>query len=706
MKGLIFFLLGNIFSWYLPVKKWIHYDKQSNTINFSINNEYHWEYSMDKPQEITNHYFYIVLNKQLVKVYLPKNITINKIDVDFWKKTMDIHYTIDNKHKVISVEYDFLSDISLLIEKILKEKTPSSMKELLERYPEPTIFIKSHINPQNTIHNYNLQNFFQSTIDTVDNNQKIQYSLPNKNLSLEINFDKLNKIIKEFTIFYKNKPLYQDYFKDNPFLRVSHYPHDISLDGGPMMVEELNKIPQYDDMEVIITPKYFHDEKSNSFFKPSINIQQYATNCKKPYLLLMIPIELNFINDKIVGFRSHLFPLCLLLEKFHDVYILKKIIINNTCIPQHLFLNGEFDRILSDILTNSEANLKNKIKKNIPLNNLIIDRFSYKTNGNTYVDITDFFQMRQFASYSCYSSTYKDMFRLMDYIHHKIHNKPHFLDNYKINIKDLIMVGRIFVKYNLWNKTTMDQYFKNFIINYETQKKFHGINEDFVLELSILGPKSFGPLQNPENNLFYSEKLPTMEKLYNIFFIKINNEIFSFLIVRKDEDKLDNKRYFESFKNIVNKYYPHMMIHPLKIIHEKDFNNKWNDFSWNDVKNFSEFKTYGALKCLYTFLLINLLMPDIYLPLRDLSTFSNYFEKDYYYFSFYLKNIDKSIAMDTAGDNFFSVITLLEKSKLNKIDKNSDFFNDYHNNLDTLDDDDLNDNKIKKILIENLLKKK
>jgi hypothetical protein len=712
---LLFLLFTNFCSIYLPIKNWVNIKHKKNSsldhlIQLKFQNGYKWQGSPIKNTlgKESKSWFFVILDNKLVKIFLPEEIIFNKIEIDFWAQKIIVYYKINGQEMVHQDDYNILLDMDLLFNQIQDHN--SIAKEVLDKIPRESIFINHDITPKFISNEVPVKNLF-----TVKKNPKnldhVTYIINEKSPSLEVFFNKDTKKISKYLISYENQVIYEDNLEHNSLLSLNRYP--LSFDLGPHkdFLKTFNDFiqDQWETMEVVVTDSYFYQENNNkfSFYKYIKNF-----NPHKKYCFLVVPVERNFINNKELGKRNHLFPVGFLLEKFNEVWILKKIFINDTCITEFLYLNNDLDFILQNLLNANENILKKKLNKDkADINNLVINKFSYKTGGNTYVEMTKFFQMRQIAASSCYISIYKDILRLCDCVHHYIDNTKHPLDNLNLGIKDLMVMGNFFFQYDNWNPIETENFFKNFIINYQSNLNFHNIDGNFIGVIKILSNKNFGPLKNAENAIFGQKNLKELEQLYCMFFIKMNNEVFTFLICRKDEDKLNNQRYYDQLKSQIIHYYPHWIVHPLIIIKEKDFNGKWDDYPWNkpikNKKDAIDFQEKIALKCLYNVLFLNLQLPDIYMPLKELSL-SNPIKNNnnYYFFNFIIRNTYKSVLIDVLGDLYFSILVIFYKSSFNWDFFNKKSMDKFKKDFLKNKSDDFNENHIKILILNHLLKNK
>jgi hypothetical protein len=592
--------------------------KNNSIIKFKIN-DYKWQYIWNNNSkelgEISENYFFIKIQNQLIKVYLPKNIKW-QILMNNFNQNGQFRYSINNQDYILQLPFNN-NDNSVFLEN--NSKFP---------YYEDNL------------------NFFNCITENVNSDiTKYKFSDKNQKYSLDIEWNFSTKTIENY-ILKDDKFTYQENVKKNTNLNLNNYPKNMSVFANNKFLNIMNLLANKfsKNIEVFITDSYDLEIKDNI---PNIEkiINEIKTN--KKYILIMIPMGLFAAVHKESINRYHIFPVGLLYENFNNIWILKKIINTNSCINQFLFLNYRWNDIITSILKNSQNNLNKNIKKNININNKIIDNFSFYTNGNTYNNMTDFIQTRQSGPNSCYSTTYKDIMRIIKYCENIIEKKYHVFEDNLLSIKDLCQQIFIEQNYNDFDSQQLKNFIKSALFEYQSNINFHQLNENLIINVNIEGPKSLGPLKDEENVLYNKSNIENLRKQYHIFFIKINNDIYCYLIYRGQEQSLDNQRYYDNIIEVIKEMYPYWKIHSMEFIPLEDFN-----------KNHSNI----IIKILFKFLTSNVSLPAIYDSLKELSGFLNPpIKKNQYSCRLYLGQLNKSIIPDYKWDLLFHLFFLNSK---------------------------------------------
>ena len=602
--------------------------------------------------------------KKKIKVFIPSvndqghRIKIKKICWDNFKNQGYIDYKIQNKTK-----------------KLYQTRIVSDQIKELNRIPNDSInhSVTMEFPKQLYSQTYNLKGFFKKKIissapmntpDKVSNDDKdgavtIQYNLKNGNKMIAL-WDKTKRSIISCEIFKNNQLIYKNNADNNKFFNLNEYPTEFALDPHKSFLKILNSLANTisNNIEVIITQPFFI---KNDYTMPRLEKYMNKLKLNKPYILIIVPIKLITFQDGVCENRFHIFPFALLMEKFNNLWVLKKMVSTNTCLNQFTFLNYQLHNIVIRFLNHNPQKIIQKINNNKNIDNSIIDNLGYYTDGNHILRLTDFLQLRQSGSNSCYISWAKDSLIIVDYLKDiiddritnqsqknsinsiNIRDNKHFLSKNTLSCKDFLTYGSFSIQYNQWKEEKFNGLMENFFLNHKTNVNLLEIHDKFIGTIEITGPQDNGPLKGQDNLVYFKSRLPHLRKKYYMFFITIGNKVISYCVYRSQENKLDNQRYWNCLKKVCNKYYPDLTVAPLIHVSWENFNGESQDEN---------------LVVLYKLLQLSIYLPGIYNELKDLSlAFEGEISQDeYVYNTFILYNMEKSIVADYAGDIYMAMI--------------------------------------------------
>jgi hypothetical protein len=637
-----------------------------------------WDMKSNTVGQPSPYFFYINYRsknnniQKKLKVFIPQNNsvkngainnfkihTIEKARWDPFKNQGYIQYNVAINKKVVKNEVKIIDP---------QDHDGDNMVENEVIFPfEQGLFSQTHP----------LQGFF--TVDATDNGKAqdnepmtLQYKFKN-NHTMKVLWDKEKRSILSCEIFKKNQLVYKNNCDNYKFFHLNKYPTEFSLEPHRRFLKILNGLANTitDKMEVVITKTFFI---KNDYSLPSLEKYLKTLKLDKKYVLIIVPIRLITFQDGVSENRFHLFPVAILLEKFHDIWVLKKIVSTNTCLNQFTFLNYQLHNIVVRFLNHGPNKIIQKLKVHKDIAHSIVDNVAYNTDGNHILRLTDFLQLRQSGANSCYTSWAKDALIIVDYLKDFIeteennnpglHKKsalpsskaikiPNKLVYNTLSCKDFFTCSQFSLIYDQWNPQQFNILVENFFLTHKTNVNLLHIHDKFLAIMEVVGSQDNGPLKGEDNLVYFKERLMNLRKKHYIFFITIGNKVVSYCIYRSKENTLNNQRYWDEFKKVSNKYYPHLTVEPLRYIPVDNFQGKSHDENLN---------------ILYQLLQLSVQLPSIYNELKD---FSLAFEgspstDEYVYNSFILYNMEKSITADYAGDIYMAILFTISKNFLNK----------------------------------------
>ena len=599
------------------------------------------------------HYFFISIKEdglkinKKVKVYWPNKLSNNgptnpngktqeigfkfKEKVwDIWKNQWVINYNIYKRSpKGFTKENKIIHGDRFAISQVID---PS-------RHQSPSIIMDLQRQIYNTP--YQLKGFFKATEKSMgDNKILITYQLKS-GATMEVLWDKEKKTLLSYTILMGTEVIYQQ----SKAFNFTQYP-PFNIEGALELTKSLNTMLKDFDpsMDVIFTKTFYNEEPSTA---PNLNKYLQKLNSQKSHVLIVVPVKLIFMNNKYVGSRHHMFPVGILLEKFNNYWVLKKIINTNTCLNQFLLFNYEMSHMVNKIFQNNAQGIIKKVKMGLDPKNSCLTFASWYTDGNFFNSMTDYIQTRQSGSNSCYMATYKDGLKIAQYAQSLVHGNGDLLTKSSLKPMDFMTSITMNLQYDQWDRETMDLFMEQWILNHEVNRTFLKIHHNFLGIVAIHTNQDFGPVIGEENVVFDKDNVAQIRQLYHIFFLKINQEVFVYCVYRSTENQLDNQRYYQSIAQVINKYYPELKVHPMIMVPVKKFNSKNQE---------------NHIGLLYGLLHLSVSLPLNYKPLLDSSAIDfNAGKKNYIIESLMVYNMDKTIALDPVSEIYAAIMFLNSK---------------------------------------------
>jgi hypothetical protein len=576
-------------------------------------------------------YFYITVGKKNIKVFLPqrKTISIETIKETQGANQIDVVYKIteNNKGSQYTKTLSLESNVPSLS---LNQKKFTRFSWVFNLIPHQ---IKKDGQEDPFAVKKNETNGDQLPMET------IQYSF--KNGTMEALWDPNTRILQKVQIKKNNEIIYQDTLEKNKHFDFNRYPKEFSLEPNQKFLKAINKLADgIDDKIHVIVTRTFYDKTK------APNLQSYVNKAMKkpmdkPYILFLIPFR-QTLEFPGIDSREHLYPLAILLERFNNVWFIKRIVVSTSCLNQFLFLNYQLHNKLTELLPNGPKKFQQKINYGLETNNLIIGNISQYTTGNHFHEIADFFQLRQSGSNCCYAAWAKDSLKLVDYVKSIVHNKPHGLDPYKLTIKDLMGFVKISLNSEAWDSKKFYSVMEQMIINHKTNVNFFGVQDNILGSIEINGPDDNGPIPGEETLELFKKNIPIIRKQYFIFFIRYGKTIHVYCVHRNKENLLDNNRYYVEIKRAFNDYYPQYEVAPLVYVAHKNFSSTMVDV---------------PCRTIYHLLQMAVAIPSVYDKLKDLAAIDVEVPKETQgFYTFLVCDTKKSILPDSIGDVYMFML--------------------------------------------------